>query len=174
MQHALYLSLPVLVLPAPQLINRAFLPAYARAVADLLKMGGESAFTEISIRIPVSDPMELVQQGTGHGANGSSDHKQHHRRMSSLSSRPTSMHQQQLSLTQLNQISNGTGPAGPGGIPGSRIVSAASTAVGQRSVTHSAIQGDPSSTWEMWDCIRSLCGYHPRLTVSEYVLLCGY
>jgi len=28
--------------------------------------------------------------------------------------------------------------------------------------------GDPSSTWEMWDCIRTLCGYHPRLSVSEY------
>lgn len=29
--------------------------------------------------------------------------------------------------------------------------------------------GDPCSTWEMWDTIRSMCGYDKRLTVSELI-----
>lgn len=170
MQHALYLSLPVLVIPAPNLANRAFLPAYARVISNLLQMGGSTAYTQISIRIPVSDPLEIIGQGPA-PANGHSE--RHHRRSLSLSSRPSSMHQQQLSVGQLSAIT--AAGAAPGGVNGgpalpSRVVSQASSNGAlqpQRTVTHSAIQGDPSSTWEMWDCIRSLCGYHPRLSVSE-------
>lgn len=171
MQHALYLSLPVLIIPAPNLANRAFLPAYARVISNLLQMGGETAFTQISIRIPVSDPLEIIGQGPA-PANGHSE--RHHRRSLSLSSRPSSMHQQQLSIGQLSAITAAGAGANGGahGAGGSRTVSGASTSTSmqpQRTVTHhSAIQGDPSSTWEMWDCIRSLCGYHPRLSVSEY------
>ncbi len=30
--------------------------------------------------------------------------------------------------------------------------------------------GDGSAfAWEMWDCIRSVCGYHPRLSLSEFL-----
>lgn len=173
MQHALYLALPVLVLPAPQLANRAWLPSYARAVQGLLSMGGPSAFTEIAIRIPVSDPLELVPGPAVEGPV----RPQHHRRISSLSSRPPSIHQAQLSISQLTQLANpGTngpnavGPNGsalPGGVAGARIAPATSqnSGMSSKSMTHSALAGDPSSTWEMWDAIRSLCGYHPRLTV---------
>ncbi|BEJ15896.1 hypothetical protein CspHIS471_0505010 [Cutaneotrichosporon sp. HIS471] len=161
MQHALYLSLPVLVVPAPNLANRDFLPSYARVISNLLQMGGSSAYTQVSIRIPVSDPLEIIGQGpaptNGHG-------ERHHRRSLSLSSRPSSIHQHQMSIGQLSAIT-GEGNDANGSTPASRVVSQASSNVPQRTVTHSAIQGDPSSTWEMWDCIRSLCGYHPRLSV---------
>lgn len=26
---------------------------------------------------------------------------------------------------------------------------------------------DPSATWEIWDVIRTMCGYNPRLSLSE-------
>nr|XP_019049064.1 protein arginine N-methyltransferase 5 [Kwoniella bestiolae CBS 10118]OCF27994.1 protein arginine N-methyltransferase 5 [Kwoniella bestiolae CBS 10118] len=118
MAQALYLSLPVLIIPAPQLINRAFLPSYARAISNLLHMGGSSAFTQISIRIPISDPM-------------------------------------------INQANNTNTTSNPQNL---RIASGASSTMSAKSTAGAT--GDPSSTWEMWDCIRTLCGYHPRLSVT--------
>lgn len=180
MQHALYLSLPTLVLPAPSLANRRNLPAYAHVVSNLLQMGGPQAFTQISIRIPVSDPLEIIGQGPAapngsanghtHSRGPSISESRHHRRISSLSSRPTSMHQAQFSISQLSQLgqSASTGP-----IPATRLTSSGSnntnkdTTSNKQNAVH-ALHSDPSSTWEMWDCIRALCGYHPRLTVSEY------
>lgn len=35
------------------------------------------------------------------------------------------------------------------------------------SVHARAPDGDLSSTWEMWDVIRTICGYNPRLTLSK-------
>jgi protein arginine N-methyltransferase 5 len=181
MQHALYLGLPTLVLPAPNLANRRNLPAYAHVISNLLAMGGPGAMTKIAVRIPVSDPLEIIHQGPAappnangnghgghHGRGPSLSESRHHRRMSSLSSRPPSMHQQQLSLTHLSQL--GQTQTGTGPIPTNRVTSngnqnnqgAASSAKAAQ-----PIHSDPSSTWEMWDCIRSLCNYHPRLTVSE-------
>ncbi|WOO84808.1 Protein arginine N-methyltransferase 5 [Vanrija pseudolonga] len=170
MAQALYLSLPVLVIPAPNLANRAFLPSYARAISNILQMGGQSAYTQISIRIPVSDPLEIIGQGPAGASNG--EPRTHHRRVSSLSSRPSSMHQQQLNA--LGPLSAGGQPSGGYSNGGSRNVSGASaqtsgthaSGVSSKSMTHSAIQGDPSSTWEMWDCIRAMCGYNPRLTIT--------
>lgn len=46
-------------------------------------------------------------------------------------------------------------------------VSAASSMMSARSGVATLAHGDPSSTWEMWDTIRAMCGYHPRLSVSE-------
>lgn len=174
MQHALYLSLPTLILPAPNLANRAFIPAYARAVSNLLAIGGPNAYTNISIRIPVSDPQELINHGPAAGPGGGPSNGRHHRRMSSLSSRPSSMHQQQLSLGTLGALTAAgvnVGSAGGPPLGGSRVASVASGVSGtfsSKSMTHAALHEDPSSTWEMWDCIRSLCGYHPRLSVSKY------
>jgi type II protein arginine methyltransferase len=34
-----------------------------------------------------------------------------------------------------------------------------------------APDGDLSSTWEMWDVIRTICGYNPRLTLSTPVVV---
>ncbi|WWC58407.1 uncharacterized protein I303_100947 [Kwoniella dejecticola CBS 10117] len=171
MAQALYLSLPVLIIPAPSLINRAYLPSYARAISNLLQMGGPSAFTQISIRIPISDPVELITQGPApshsqtqillqqqqqqqQGANSAGGGNKH-KRMSSLSTRPTSMHQAQLQQ-MINQQ-----PSNPQNL---RIASGASSTMSTRS--SAAVTGDPSSTWEMWDCIRTLCNYHPRLSVT--------
>ncbi|WWC66577.1 uncharacterized protein I206_100480 [Kwoniella pini CBS 10737] len=168
MAQALYLSLPVLVIPAPSLINRAYLPSYARAISNLLQMGGSSAFTQISIRIPISDPVELITQGPApsqsqsqillqqqQSQQGNSAVGNKHKRMSSLSTRPTSMHQ-----TQLQQMINQQ----PSNSHNLRIASGASSTISTKSTA--AITGDPSSTWEMWDCIRTLCNYHPRLSVT--------
>jgi protein arginine N-methyltransferase 5 len=30
-----------------------------------------------------------------------------------------------------------------------------------------APEGELNATWEMWDVVRSICDYHPRLTLSE-------
>lgn len=38
------------------------------------------------------------------------------------------------------------------------------------SVHARAPDGDLSSTWEMWDVIRTICGYNPRLSLSRYTL----
>ncbi|WVR05771.1 hypothetical protein IAU60_002796 [Kwoniella sp. DSM 27419] len=178
--QALYLSLPVLVLPAPQLVNRAYLPSYARAISNLLQMGGPSAFTHIAIKIPISDPVELITQGPAPGTGApapaaaavstsasttGSLGANKHKRVSSLSTRPASMHQAQLNQL-VAQAGSAAGPSAPGHQnQGLRIASAASSTISARS-NGVAATGDPSSTWEMWDCIRTMCGYHPRLSVA--------
>lgn len=156
--HALYLSLPTFVVPAPSLQNRSQLPSYARTIANLLQMGGTSAFTQIAVRIPVSDPAELIGQGpapapainggpTGLAPSGSAGTGNAHKRISSLSTRPPSVHQSALPLNM-------------------RVTSAASSTMSARSAGGGGLTGDPSSTWEMWDTIRTMCGYHPRLSLS--------
>lgn len=166
MAHAIYLALPTLVIPSPVLANRAYLPSYARAISNLLQMGGAAAFTNISIRIPISDPFELIGQGpanpgvqtNGNGnSNGTAESSStggggHHRRVGSLSTRPQSMHQNLPVAPNTMRVPSGA--------------SAASSTMSARSGVASVAQGDPSSTWEMWDTIRSLCGYHPRLSIS--------
>lgn len=165
MAHAIYLALPTLIVPSPVLANRAYLPSYARAISNLLQMGGAAAFTNISIRIPVSDPLELIGQGPANNGqanvNGSNPESSstgagagagQHRRVGSLSTRPTSMHQNLPVTPQAMRVPSGA--------------SAASSTMSARSGVAAVAQGDPSSTWEMWDTIRSLCGYHPRLSIS--------
>lgn len=175
MAHALYLAIPTLIIPAPLLANRAYLPSYARAISNLLQMGGTTAFTQISIRIPISDPAELIHQGpagtaplnlNGHAnPNGpersdSVDAKKH-KRMSSMSTRPTSM------IQGANANAN-TLPVLPTGMRVTSGASATSSVMSARSAVPPAFaRGDPSSTWEMWDTIRRICNYHPRLSVSE-------
>jgi protein arginine N-methyltransferase 5 len=191
MSQALYLSVPTLIIPAPSLANRAYLPSYARAISNLLLIGGPTAQTHVSIRIPVSDPVELIGQGpalstsaspsvsgnhagssihaagnagsasgpTGVAQSASHGAMKRHTRGSSISTRPTSFHQSQHQL-HLQQVpitpqQNMRVPSVATGRPASLILG------GQ------PVQGDPSSTWEMWDCVRTLCGYHPRLSVSE-------
>lgn len=163
MAHAIYLALPTLIIPSPVLANRAYLPSYARAISNLLQMGGAAAFTNISIRIPISDPLELIGQGPANpnpqsNVNGSVPESSStgagtHRRVGSLSTRPTSMHQNLPVTPQAMRVPSGA--------------SAASSTMSARSGVAAVAQGDPSSTWEMWDTIRSLCGYHPRLSISK-------
>ena len=173
-------------------------------------MGGPSAYTQISIRIPISDPTELIQQGpaTTTGVSGPSTvpvpgagpgptpigpappATRNHKRMSSLSTRPQSMHQAQLQnlVSQAGQGQgqaqgqgqNGQGTTG-GLVPGANRNVSGASAYSQASSVMSArstlgpqvVGGDPSSTWEMWDTIRAMCGYHPRLSICEsYSSLC--
>ena len=201
--QALYLSMPTFVIPAPTLSNRAFLPSYARAIAGLLQMGGPAAFTQISIRIPISDPAELIQPGPasvaspaiGNGAGGVPPigppppppaTAKHHKRMSSLSTRPQSMHQAQLSaLASQNQSQSQNGqsmqgangnlaPNGQRNVSGASAFSQASSVMSARSAVGTQAQGgDPNSTWEMWDTVRAMCGYHPRLSISKFASSCA-
>ena len=152
-------------------------------------MGGSSAFTQISIRIPISDPAELINHGPtptptpstsspssvmfasqSQSSQSGMENDKRHKRLSSLSTRPSSI----IGHGSLGITSIGAGPAGAG--PGARIPSASSAMSGVSSVLSTrstattiapSATGDPSSTWEMWECIRRMCGYHPRLTVSE-------
>jgi protein arginine N-methyltransferase 5 len=196
--QALYLSIPTFIIPSPSLANRAFLPSYARAIAGLLQMGGQSAYTQLSIRIPISDPDELIQQGPASAppsaANGGVTPigppppatARSHKRMSSLSTRPQSMHQAQLqaiaSLQQQGQGQGGQGangnlaPNGHRNVSNASAFSQASSVMSARSAVGPQVQGgDPSSTWEMWDTVRAMCGYHPRLSLSELdLMLCSY
>lgn len=115
--QAVYLNVPVVILPAPR--NRALVADYARAVNSCLAAGGP--FGQVSIRIPISDPAELT-----HPIPNS-------RSTSSLPSRASASTSARLSTAQ-------TGIA------------------------------DPSATWEIWDVIRTMCGYNPRLSLSEWWL----
>ena len=175
MAHAIYLSLGTLVIPSPILANRAYLPSYARVISNLLQMGGAAAHTNISIRIPISDPFEIIGQGPANpqinrNSNSQSQHSGQpslsgqdsttaasaagkHKRIGSLSTRPTSMHQNLPVTMQNMRVPSGA--------------SAASSTMSAQSAMPPSSGGDPSSTWEMWDTIRSLCGYHPRLSISE-------
>lgn len=168
------MAIPTLILPAPQLANRAHLASYARAISNLLHLGGASAITELSIRIPISDPTELINQGPmapppattlpngttipGSVSAGNPGSSKHHKRISSLSTRPTSLHQNMSNLA----------PTGMRNASGASAVSAASSTMSARSgMSPGMSSGDPCSTWEMWDTIRSMCGYSKRLTVSK-------
>lgn len=175
MAHAIYLSLGTLIIPSPILANRAHLPSYARVISNLLQMGGAAAHTNISIRIPISDPFELIGQGPANPQINRNSNSQHngqpsisgsesnaaagagkHRRVGSLSTRPTSMHQNLPVTMQNMRVPSGA--------------SAASSTMSAQSSVPPNTGGDPSSTWEMWDTIRSLCGYHPRLSISESLI----
>lgn len=169
MAHALYLGLTTLIIPSPLLANRAYLPSFARAISNLLQMGGASAYTNISIRIPISDPLELIGQGPAHpgvsanvaqqngqapGADTGAKPAGKHGRVGSLSTRPTSMHQN-LPVTMHNMR-----------VPSGASAASSTMSAQTQSGMAATVRGDPSSTWEMWDTIRSLCGYHPRLSIS--------
>lgn len=173
MAHAIYLSLGTLIIPSPILANRAYLPSYARVISNLLQMGGAAAHTNISIRIPISDPFELIGQGPANPQINRNSNSQHngqpsisetaaggagkHRRVGSLSTRPQSMHQNLPVTMQNMRVPSGA--------------SAASSTMSAQSGVPAQSGGDPSSTWEMWDTIRSLCGYHPRLSISKLFVI---
>jgi protein arginine N-methyltransferase 5 len=143
----LHLSIPVLVLPPPNPENRESLPSYARAVASLLELGGEAAITRISIRLPVSDRPITLPGSAGSSASAQAAYqaemdKKHKRRSSMGPGARTSLHGGQSTLTS------------PGGL--------------NKTLAIATSNSDGSAfAWEMWDCIRSICGYHPRLSLSQ-------
>lgn len=113
--QAAYLNVPVIILPPPR--NRALVADYARAVNACLSSG--SPFCQISIRIPISDPAELINQPADSARSSGSIMSRHSVRLST------------------------SRPVGP----------------------------DPSATWELWDVIRNMCGYNPRLSCSQFPFL---
>jgi protein arginine N-methyltransferase 5 len=78
-----------------------------------------------------------------------------HKRISSLTTRPPSVHQSTYGAIL---------PVAPNKM---RVPSAASSTLSAKSGVIQFASGDLSSTWELWDCIRSMCGHHPRLSVSK-------
>jgi protein arginine N-methyltransferase 5 len=122
-----YLNVPTVILPPPR--NRAHVADYARAVnASLLSTG--SYTPQISIRIPISDPAELVRPGSTGG-----------------------------------RASLGGDGLGDDGIGGRRDTGGG---LSNRLSTAQVGVQDPSATWEIWDVIRTMCGYNPRLSLSEF------
>ncbi|RXK42065.1 protein arginine N-methyltransferase 5 [Tremella mesenterica] len=172
MAHAIYVSLPTIIIAGPSIANRHFLPSYARAIAGLLQMNSTTTNTKISIRIPISDPVELISQGPSQpGTNPtqklpeSTSTGSKHKRMSSLSTRPMSIHQSQVNTLQQNQLQQQQQQVPGQGVRTFSGTSAASSTMSARTVVPSAA-GDPCTTWEMWDYIRTVCGHDPRLSVT--------
>lgn len=132
----------MLILPPPNPENREHLPSYARAVASLLELGGEAAVTRISIRLPVSDRPPPSSAASGHAVQAAylAEMDKKHKRRSSM------------------------------GVPGHRMSMASngqhSAVGGARSLMHGGGADGSAFAWEMWDVIRSACGYHSRLSLG--------
>jgi protein arginine N-methyltransferase 5 len=78
-------------------------------------LGSTTSFTQISIRIPISDPAELVNHPLDARA--------------SIGSLPSRTNSARLSVGRVGQT-------------------------------------DLSATWEIWDVIRTVCGYNPKLSLT--------
>ncbi|GBE88024.1 PRMT5-domain-containing protein [Sparassis latifolia] len=100
--YASYLNVHTAILPPPR--HRAHLASYARTVNTCINA---IPYIQLSIRIPIYNPMELQFQST----------------TTDLSTADTS-----------SSLLSSTEPS--------------------------------TATWEMWDTIRSVCGYNPRLTLT--------
>ncbi|KAJ9115298.1 hypothetical protein QFC20_001166 [Naganishia adeliensis] len=174
---ALHLSIPTLIIPPPLPENRAHLPSYARAIASLLEMGGEGAQTRISIRIGISDrPPTAVMSPSAAGFGGNS--------MTSLAapsvggrqaSYDYSSQQQTLSSVEDKRHKRKSSMGIP--LRNSSYSQAPGAGTGPSATAHhrhsllsgsaGAAGGDYHSwSWEVWDCIRNICGYHRRLSLT--------
>lgn len=176
---ALHLSIPTLIIPPPLPENRAHLPSYARAIASLLEMGGEGAQTRISIRIGISDrPPTAVMSPSAQGFAGNSmtslaapsvnggrqasyDYSSHQQALSTVEEK---RHKRKSSMGIPLRNSSYSQTTGTGSAP---------TATAQHH-RHSLLSGSAGAaggdyhswSWEVWDCIRNICGYHRRLSLS--------
>lgn len=137
------------MIPPPLPENREFLPSYARAIAALLELGGESAVTRIAIRIGVSDrpnlgiQQALAQPNVAANQANSADDKKHKRKSSMGIGIRMSGSANLLPTSQLHQEA---------------VPARQSMVVGS---------GDQNSfSWEVWDCVRTVCDYHPRLGLA--------
>jgi protein arginine N-methyltransferase 5 len=183
---ALHLSIPTLIIPPPLPENRAHLPSYARAIASLLEIGGEGAQTRISIRIGISDrpPTAVVSpsaQGFGNTGNSMSSLAAPSLNGGRQPSYDYSAHQQTLSTVEEKRhkrkssmgipLRNSSYSQAPGA--GSAANSAAQHhRLSLLSGSAGAAGGDYLSwSWEVWDCIRNICGYHRRLSLSMSLCL---
>jgi len=142
----LHLSIPVLVLPPPNPENRENLPSYARAIASLLALGGEAALTRISIRLPVSDRPATLPTSAGLGASAQTT--------------------AQAEMDKKHKRRSSMGPGARTSLYGQSTLAGAQGLSKTLAIATSNSDGS-AFAWEMWDCIRSICGYHPRLSLSE-------
>lgn len=177
---ALHLSIPTLIIPPPVPENRAHLPSYARAIASLLEMGGEGAQTRISIRIGISDrPPTAVASPSTQGFAGNSmmslaapsvnggRQTSYDYTPSGLSTVEEKRHKRKSSMgipvrnSSYGQPSGGSAANASGQYHRHSLLSGAA----------GAAAGDYHSwSWEVWDCIRNVCGYHRRLSLSTFCL----
>jgi len=148
----LHLHVRTLVIPPPLPENREYLPSYARAIASLLELGGESSVTRIAIRIGVSDRPNLGLQN----ATANSPYSGHHSMQASQASHDDKKHKRKSSMGIGIRMS-GSNALFPAVQPPS-----ASPVSNRQSMVIGT--GDQNSfSWEVWDCVRTVCDYHPRL-----------
>jgi protein arginine N-methyltransferase 5 len=144
------------VIPPPLPENREYLPSYARAIASLLELGGESSVTRIAIRIGVSDRPNLGLQN----ATTNSPYSGHHSMQASQASHDDKKHKRKSSMGIGIRMS-GSNALFPAVQPSSisPVSNRQSMVIGT---------GDQNSfSWEVWDCVRTVCDYHPRLGLGE-------
>ena len=140
--YASYLNLATVILPPP--VERAHVPSYARAVRSFLE---SSHFMHLAVRIPLYDPSFLNPA----------------RKSSSSGTSPSPI------IPGTDSSSNTLNPGlGFGSTPTSPSIEVSGNSLlgGKRMVAPRLHSSDLSSTWEMWDTIRAICGYSPRLTLG--------
>ncbi|KAH9945240.1 PRMT5-domain-containing protein [Epithele typhae] len=133
---ASYLNAQCVILPPPN--NRAQVGSYARAVNACLS---SVQFMEFAIRVPIYDAVTVMQQS-----------------QSQVPSRAASP-----APSPIDRDRDRDRP------PSSRFSVSSSESVGGPSGGVRADTLGPESnmtTWEMWDTIRTICGYNPRLTLA--------
>ncbi|KAJ9123690.1 hypothetical protein QFC24_003461 [Naganishia onofrii] len=183
---ALHLSIPTLIIPPPLPENRAHLPSYARAIASLLEMGGEGAQTRISIRIGISDrpPTATVPSSSAYGGGGQGNNSMASLSAPSNSGGRTSSYDYSsaVSTQQLSSVEEKRHKRKSSMGIGLRNSSYSTTQNGgamtttqQQQHRHSLLSGTSAGnvagdyhswSWEVWDCIRNVCGYHRRLSLT--------
>jgi protein arginine N-methyltransferase 5 len=145
-------------------------------------MGGEGAQTRISIRIGISDrpPTAVASpsaQGLGNAGNSMHSlaapsvnggrQSSYDYTPSALSTVEEKRHKRKSSMgIPLRNSSYSQAPGGAG-----------ASATGQHH-RHSLLSGSAGAavgdfhswSWEVWDCIRNICGYHRRLSLSTFYI----
>jgi protein arginine N-methyltransferase 5 len=127
------------VLPPPR--NREHVSSYARIVNSCLE---GNLYLHISIRLPIYDPSSIFHLHTsGPPSLGSISATSF---LSSPSPRSQTLdNMSPMSLTPRFMVSNSSSGASS---PATR-------------------EGSLDAMWEMWDTIRSICDYHPRLSLGK-------
>jgi protein arginine N-methyltransferase 5 len=153
-------------------------------------MGGEGAQTRISIRIGISDrpPTATVPSSSAYGGGGQGNNSMASLSAPSNSGGRTSSYDYSsaVSTQQLSSVeekrhkrksSMGIGLRNSSYSTTQNV--GAMTSTQQQQHRHSLLSGTSAGnvagdyhswSWEVWDCIRNVCGYHRRLSLSEFLL----
>jgi protein arginine N-methyltransferase 5 len=157
-----HLHIRTLVIPPPLPENRDYLPSYARAIASLLELGGEAAVTRIAIRIGVSDRPNLASHNQAPSQNNGSNHNSYIAAYTTPSPAEDKKHKRKSSMGIGLRMS-----ASHGLLPTSQQVGNGPSIVSNRQSMIIGSGDQNSFSWEVWDCVRNVCDYHPRLGLGE-------